>query len=130
MPEHVVIFGTFDLLHPGHHFVVQEAMKRGSVSIVVARDQSVERIKGRLPAQSEVVRQQALAICFPSVRVLLGSLTHFLEPIRELRPDRIVLGYDQRLPPGVCRSDLPCPIERLPAYEPTKYKSSLQRKKM
>ena len=47
-----MIFGTFDLLHPGHFFVLEEAAKRGDVTVVVARDSTVKRIKNRPPRPS------------------------------------------------------------------------------
>lgn len=131
----VLLFGTFDRLHPGHRFVINEALKRGdhaeggkSVSVVVARDRNVERIKGRLPEQPEDERMQALTSAFPSVSVIPGDPNDFLTPIRAVRPDLILLGYDQELPPGVRAADLPCPVERLPAYRPKKFKSSLRRR--
>jgi glycerol-3-phosphate cytidylyltransferase-like family protein len=49
----------------------------------------------------------------------------FLAPIRKFSPDIILLGYDQQLPPGVQAKDFPCAVERLEAFEPQKYKSSL-----
>lgn len=130
----VLIFGTFDHLHPGHKFVVQEALKRacrgevsGEAHVVIARDENVEHIKGRLPKQNEQERLQALQQAIPAAKVRLGDLEDFLTPVREIQPDCILLGYDQKLPPGVSESDLPCPTERLPAFEPHKWKSSLRR---
>lgn len=123
----VLLFGTFDNLHPGHHFVVREALQKGKTHVVVARDENVKHIKGRAPEQSEQERLTALQRAFPEVKARLGDLEDFLTPVREIKPDLIFLGYDQKLPPGVSPSDLPCQIERLPAFEPQKWKSSLRR---
>lgn len=123
----ILVTGTFDLLHPGHLFVLHEAAKRGDVFVIVARDTTVERIKGRTPVQSETERRTAIEEKFPDATVVLGDAEDFLKPVRALKPDLILMGYDQRLPPGVLESDLPCPTERLPAFEPEKYKSSLMR---
>jgi FAD synthetase len=125
----VLLFGTFDTLHPGHRFVLSEAAKRGDVWVVVARDANVQRIKGRAPVHQESIRAAAVRAAAPGATVLLGDPRDFLAPVREVRPDVILLGYDQRLPPGVREEDLPCPVERLPAFEPEKWKSSLLRKK-
>ena len=125
----ILLFGTFDYLHPGHHFVITEAMKRGDVSIVIARDRNVERIKGGAPVQTEEERLHAVRTMFPSAHVLLGDPEDFLAPVRAVTPDLILLGYDQRLPPGVREEELQCPIERLPAYRPGEFKSSLRRQK-
>lgn len=121
----VMIFGTFDKFHPGHTFVLQEALKRGNVTVIVARDANVERIKGKPPHYDERVRVAAIKTAFPDANVRLGDDQDFLSPIRKFTPDLILLGYDQRLPPGVTDADLPCPVERLAAHEPHKYKSSL-----
>lgn len=123
----VLVFGTFDLLHPGHRFVLDAAGKRGELYVVVARDRTVERIKGRLPVHDEVERVSRVRAAAPAATVMLGSGNDFLEPVRAVRPDLIVLGYDQTLPPGVTESDLPCPTERLESFEPQKYKTSILR---
>lgn len=123
----ILIFGTFDHLHPGHEFVITEAMKRGSVTVIVARDRNVERIKGRQSEQSEAERLRALQELFPAVAVQLGDPADFLTPVRTIKPDVILLGYDQKLPPGVSEGDLHCRVERLPAYHPEEFKSSLRK---
>lgn len=125
-----MIFGTFDLLHPGHEFVIAEATKRGDVTAIVARDSNVERIKGRFPIETEEQRMDAIRNKFPDVSVVLGDASDFLVPVRTAKPDLILLGYDQKLPPGVDESMLGCPIERLPAYEPERFKSSLKRSEL
>ncbi len=122
----VMIFGTFDKFHPGHEFVLNEARKRGDVTVIVARDANVQKIKGKTPRYDERVRVAAIKTAFPDVQVRLGDEEgDFLAPVRKFQPDLIVLGYDQQLPPGVVESDLPCKTERLGAHEPQKYKSSL-----
>lgn len=122
----VLLFGTFDRLHPGHHFVIDEARKRGEVSVVVARDHNVDAIKGRMPRETEEARAQAIRRAFPDVTVLLGDPKDFRAPLKAVQPDLILLGYDQKLPPGVTEADFPCPVERLPAFRPEEFKSSLR----
>ncbi len=126
----VLLFGTFDHFHPGHRFVIDQAKKRGSVTAVVARDRNVHHIKGRASAQSQEERMAAVQAAYPDITVMLGDASDFLAPVRAVAPDLILLGYDQRLPPGVSMEAFPCPVERLPAFEPEKYKSSLMRKKI
>lgn len=123
--KRVMVFGTFALLHAGHRHVIRTAMRLGSLTIIVARNTSVNRIKGRFPVEDEQVRLRALKNAFPSAQVLLGDKSDFLSPVRHLAPDIIVLGYDQRLPPGVTIDDLPGTVIRATALEPHKYKSSL-----
>lgn len=120
-----MIFGTFDRLHPGHEFVLHEAMKRGEVTAIVARDHHVKKIKNRTPVDDENARVAAIRKKFPMIDVRLGNEKDFLAPLREVKPDLILLGYDQKLPPGVSDTDLPCNVERLPAFHPERFKSSL-----
>lgn len=126
----VLIFGTFDHLHPGHRFLINEALKRGELFIGVARDANVLKIKGRPALQSEDERKRALEEAFPQATVMLGHPTDYLWLIRTVKPDLLLLGYDQKLPPGVGEEDLGVKIERLEAFEPEKYKSSLRRKEV
>lgn len=123
----VLVFGTFDDLHHGHRFVLEEALKRGETHVVVARDRNVEKIKGRLPKQNEEERKRTIKEAFPDVHPVLGDDSDFLAPVRDVKPDLIVLGYDQSLPPGIHEKDLPCRVKRLPAFKPEEYKSSLRR---
>lgn len=129
MSTRVLVFGTFDGLHPGHRYLLERAAEKGQLFVVVARDSNVRRIKSRAPVEPEQVRLANVQGAMPGATVLLGDAADFLAPVRMVGPDLIILGYDQRLPPGVAESDLACPIERLPAFEPEKYKSSLLRNK-
>ncbi len=124
----ILLFGTFDHLHPGHLFVFEEAQKRGNVFVVVARDANVLRIKGRAPQQTQQERMAAVQAALPGATVMLGDDSDFLAPVRRVQPDLILLGYDQKLPPGVTEADLLCRVERLPAFRPEEFKSSLLRK--
>ena len=120
----ILLFGTFDRLHPGHRFVLREAAKQGELTVVIARDTTVERLKGRSPVQNEEERRNAVAAELPEATVLLGDAVNFLKPVCGARPEKILLGYDQKLPPGIQMEDFPCPVSRLPAFEPDRYKSS------
>jgi FAD synthetase len=123
----VLAFGTFDDLHPGHRFVLDAAQKRGDVTVVIARDGTVLKIKGRSPVESSEQRMKRIREAYPNVHVVLGDESDYLAPLRAAQPDLILLGYDQQLPPGVTEADLPCPVERLKAFEPHIHKSSLRR---
>lgn len=125
----VLAFGTFDLLHEGHRFVLAEAAKRGDLHVVVARDANVAAIKGRSTVDDEATRVANVRAAAPGATVSLGDADDFLAPVRAVRPDLIVLGYDQKLPPGVRDEDLPCPVERLPSFHPETFKTSLIRAK-
>ena len=124
----ILVTGTFDDLHPGHHFVLSEASRRGELFVIVARDANVKRFKGRSPLQDETQRKAAIEQAYPHAHVVLGDSEDFLRPVREIHPDLILLGYDQNLPPGVDEQALGCTTERLHAFEPHKHKSSVRRR--
>ncbi len=124
----VMVFGTFDDLHPGHRHFLESASTFGPLTVVVARDVNVERIKNKKPQYSERERASAIRGAFPHVDVLLGHPTDFLHWIHQKKPDLILLGYDQNLPPGIRPDDLGASVKRLTAFEPEKWKSSVLQK--
>lgn len=125
----VLAFGTFDILHPGHERYLAEARQHGELHVVVARDRTVEQVKGRPPRNDERTRL-ARVRALPVVNMaLLGSLGDKFKVIERIRPDVIVLGYDQAaftagLQEELARRGLRPSIIRACAYEPQTYKSS------
>ena len=94
----ILIFGVFDSVHDGHKFFISEAKKEGSQLVaVVARDCTVEKMKGKLPKYNEVERINML-LDVPDVDlVLLGDLeTGTYNVLKEVNPDVVFLGYDQK----------------------------------
>jgi len=124
MPR-VLVFGTFDGLHQGHRFFLDEAAKHGELFVVVALDATVERIKGKSSRQTQQERIEAIQSAYPDAQVSPGNMEDYLAPVRDIEPDIICLGYDQQFPPGVSEEDLPCSARRLTSHEPEKFKSSL-----
>lgn len=124
----VMVFGTFDTLHPGHLFLLSEAQKRGTVYAVVAQNSTVETIKGKTPLQSLEHRMAAITQQYPNIIVVPGHLQDYAQPIRAHAPDLLLFGYDQKLPPGLEMEHITIPFERLPAYKPHIWKSSKLRK--
>jgi FAD synthetase len=133
-----MVFGTFDLVHPGHeHFFRQaRAQARGQTAFLivsVARDKNVQRIKGRKPLHSEKKRLAVLK-SHPLVdRAILGGLVDHLPHIIKQKPDVIALGYDQQeyvkgLKTGLKHKGLQVKIVRLKPHQPRIYKSSLLKK--
>ncbi|MBU2213217.1 adenylyltransferase/cytidyltransferase family protein [Patescibacteria group bacterium] len=124
----VLVFGTFDNLHPGHKFLLNEAQQRGELWVVIGLDETVKRVKGFYPVQSQEERKHAVEKAFPQARVLLGDSEDYFQPIRNIKPGLILLGYDQELPPEIDKRSFPCRVECLSAYKPEEFKSSLRRK--
>jgi len=92
----VLIGGTFEVIHPGHIYTIQQAKKLGDVLVaVVARDATVRRRKGRDPIVSEEERRKVLsAIRYVDV-AMLGSESNIYDTLEKVRPDIVALGYDQ-----------------------------------
>lgn len=92
-----MVFGVFDLLHPGHVNFLKQAKKEGSFLIVsVARDKNVKKTKGRLPVFNEKKRLEILKKLKLADKVILAGLTDPWPHIQKEKPEIIALGYDQR----------------------------------
>ncbi|MHA1372158.1 MAG: adenylyltransferase/cytidyltransferase family protein [Promethearchaeota archaeon] len=92
----IMIAGTFDLLHPGHIYLINEASKLGRVYVVVGTDKNVERFKGKKPVIPEKQRLMMIQSLKNVEKALLGyedpDLTKVIE---DIKPDIILLGPDQ-----------------------------------
>lgn len=94
----VLITGTFDIIHPGHLHLINQAKELGDfLTIVIARDQNVLKIKGREPYYTENQRLANLQQLGLADKVILGGLGDPYEVIKKEEPDIIVLGYDQQV---------------------------------
>lgn len=130
----VLVTGTFDLLHPGHLYLLKQAKKRGDfLMVVVARDATVKKVKGRKPLNNEKQRLNRLRRLKIADRAILGRYGDKLKIIEKLRPDIICLGYDQKVFTKNLKKELrqrgrrPT-IVRLKPFKPHLYKSSMLRK--
>ena len=128
----VMCFGTFDVLHEGHKYYLNEAKKLGDwLVVVIALDETVEKIKGRLPRNSQTVRRQNLEALKIADRVVLGNKGDKLKVVRDEKPDILAFGYDQDsfnsfAEDAVKKGLLPeIKVVRIRPHHPDKYKSSL-----
>lgn len=93
----VLMVGAFDIVHPGHLQAIKEAKKLGDyLTIVIARDQNILRLKGHLPYYNEKTRLKNLQNFKIADKVILGNLEDKLQVIRVEKPDIIAMGYDQK----------------------------------
>lgn len=130
-PKKILVFGTFDHLHPGHRDFFRQAARLGRLYVAIARDRNVQKIKNRVSNQGERSRL-ASVVRDPSVyRARFGHQTDFLKPVIDIQPDIIALGYDQetftpaRLKAELGKRGLSPRIVRLKPFCPHKFKSSI-----
>lgn len=90
----VLATGTFDLLHPGHIYFLTQARALGDeLFVIVARDSNVtHKPKPIIPEEQRLEMVNALRMVDEA---FLGSETDMFEPLKQIRPDIITLGYDQ-----------------------------------
>ena len=127
----VLVFGTFDILHPGHEYFLKQAKKHGDeLIVVIARDLTVKQVKKEFPVNNEQERLGAVKKLDYVNNAILGSLSNDkYKIIEEINPDVICLGYDQKaftedLAAELEKRGLKPEIVRLDAYKPDVHKSS------
>ena len=128
----VLVFGTFDVIHPGHLFFLNNARTYGNRLVAsVARDAFVGRIKGRRPFHREAERlAHLLKTGLVDEAILSDENTGTYAVLDRYKPGVICLGHDQQ----DLRRDLENWMERngikiatitLQAYQAHRFKSSL-----
>jgi FAD synthetase len=130
MMKKVVCAGTFDHLHLGHiNFLIQAKALGDELIVIVARDETVKKIKGFSPTDSEGTRRHNVENTGIPNLVVLGNLgADLFQILREIKPDIIALGYDQRVSEKEILERFPhCKVVRLSSFQPEKYKSSFFR---
>ena len=91
----------FDLLHLGHVRFLEEAKKAGGPNarliVIVARDSTVEKRKGKKPIMPENQRKALVESLRVVDEVTLGYEKFSIgQMIDEVKPDIIAVGYDQK----------------------------------
>jgi len=96
----VLASGVFDLLHLGHVKFLEEAKRAGGSSaelvVIVARDNTAVRRKGKKPIMSENQRRTLVE----SLKVVDEAILGFEDfdigrVVEKIKPDVIAVGYDQ-----------------------------------
>ncbi|GBE16442.1 glycerol-3-phosphate cytidylyltransferase [bacterium BMS3Abin15] len=127
----VMIFGTFDIFHPGHQSFLEQAKKCGDyLIVVVARDETVVKVKKQGTINNERKRLETIKKNELSDKVVMGSLGDKYEVLKKHKPDVICLGYDQKFFVDKLKDKLEefklnnTKIIKLKSYRPEIYKSS------
>lgn len=97
----IFVAGTFDLIHVGHiRFLkaAKELAQNSELIVVVARDKTVQKIKGRSPVFNEQERLEIIQNLKPVDQAILGNEEgHLFDILLKIKPDIIALGYDQKV---------------------------------
>ena len=130
--KRAMVFGTFDILHPGHIDFFRQAKELADyLIVVVARNKYVQEAKGKVPKNLERSRVQKVRSSPYVNKTILGSRVHnFYRTIRTYKPAIIALGYDQKPSLSKLKMDLRkhrlknITLVRLRPHKPHVYKSS------
>jgi FAD synthetase len=132
--KRVMVFGSYDLLHDGHKYLFKRAKKLGDeLIVVVARDSTIERVKGESPLYGERERLGKVEEVDDVDRAVLGYKGNKMRIVEKIMPDVIALGYDQnsfveRLEKEIENRGWGIKVVRLGSFKPNKFKSSLLKK--
>ena len=126
----VMVFGTFDVIHPGHLYLFEQAKKYGDyLIVVVARDSTVKEVKQHKTMYGEQERLAAVQKTPFVDKAVLGNSGDKYKVIEHHKPDIICLGYDQKaftdkLEEELKKRKITAKIVRLQSYKPDVYKST------
>lgn len=92
----VLAGGVFDIIHPGHIHTLRAAKALGNVLIVVvATDQTAQKMKHRLPLHNMELRRDLVNSLSVVDHVMIGHEGDIFKTVALVKPDIIALGYDQ-----------------------------------
>lgn len=124
-----MLFGTFNILHPGHLSLFRQAKMFGDeLFVVLARNHTVKQLKNYNPVDELVRRSKLLQL--PMIdNVILGHSEDRMDAIKTIQPDVICLGYDQEffiteLEAFLDQEGIDSIVTRLSPYREEMYKSS------
>ena len=130
----VLATGAFDLLHLGHLRFLEESKRRGGpgsrLVVVVARDKTVFRRKGKGPIIPEDQRRELVGALRVVDQAILGrEEIDLLGILKEVKPQIVCVGYDQdEIRSAVTRlirkQGLPIRVIRIRRFGPIGFNSS------
>ncbi len=129
----VIAFGTFDIFHKGHEYFLQEAKRLGDkLVVVVARDKTVEEVKGEKPHNDEEKRLSVVQKEEYVDKAVLGSEGEDkMKVVEDENPDIVCIGYDQNSFTEHLHKrfrENKFKIVKIGPFQPEKYKSSILKK--
>jgi cytidyltransferase-like protein len=129
----VLLFGSFDGIHPGHKYLIELARGYGDhLVVVLALDSTIIELKNKIPVYSAQLRKKKLLEVFPLLTVVFGDEEQGVwTAIKNFTPGLILLGYDQislGKALSLVQKKYKFKIKYAPSFRPEKYKSSILRK--
>ena len=92
----VLAGGVFDIIHPGHIHTLNAAKALGDVLVVaIATDKTAQKMKKRPPLHNQELRRELVSYLSMVDRAVIGHEDDIFETVKGIKPNIIVLGYDQ-----------------------------------
>ena len=130
----VLAGGVFDIIHPGHIHTLNAAKALGDILVVViATDKTARKMKKRPPLHSQESRRELVSCLTMVDMAIIGHEEDIFETVKEVKPNIIVLGYDQIhqnkfIGDGCKRINLDVEIVRLQSPVPELSSSDIEKK--
>ena len=105
--KRILVAGTFDLIHAGHIYLINEAAKLGDVYVIVATDRNRELFSGESPIIPQEQRLEVIRNLKNVKEARLGRNDNdTLKTVEEINPDIILLGPDQMYDTDILKEGL------------------------
>ena len=130
----VLAGGVFDIIHPGHIHTLNAAKDLGDVLVVaIATDKTAQKMKKRQPLHNQELRRELVSCLSMVDRAIVGHEDDIFQTVKEVKPNIIVLGYDQIhqekfISDGCKRINLDVKIVRLQSPVPELSSSEIEKK--
>ena len=130
----VLAGGVFDIIHPGHIHTLNAAKALADVLVVaIATDKTAQKMKKRPPLHNQELRRELVSYLSMVDKAIIGHEDDIFETVKEIKPDIIVLGYDQIhqekfIDDGCKRINLDVEIVRLQSPVPHLSSSDIEKK--
>jgi len=130
----VLAGGVFDIIHPGHIHTLNAAKALADVLVVaIATDKTAQKMKKRSPLHNQELRRELVSCLSMVDKAIVGHDDDIFETVRAIKPDIIVLGYDQVhqeqfIADGCKRINLDVEIVRLQSPVPKLSSSEIEKK--
>ena len=130
----VLAGGVFDIIHPGHIHTLTAAKALGDVLVVaIATDKTAQKMKKIQPLHNQELRRELVSCLSMVDKAIVGHEDDIFETVRAIKPDIIVLGYDQVhqkqfIADGCKRINLDVEIVRLQSPVPELSSSEIEKK--